>query len=92
MQDPRWSQLKQNLLCRGWTWRDNALYAPHETMWFTTSSDPDIVNFRDRMTAAAEAAAGYVEQGNDQTQVVERQELRDDLVSLVAALDEMLEN
>ena len=38
MQDARWSQLKQSLLDRGWTWRDETLHAPHDTMSFTTST------------------------------------------------------
>jgi hypothetical protein len=87
MQDPRWSQLKQNLLERGWTWRDDTLYAPHETMWFKTSVErPNFANFRDRMSIAAEATGAYHEPSVDQLH------LHDDLVSLVEALDEMLQN
>jgi hypothetical protein len=87
MQDARWSQLKQSLLDRGWTWRDEALYAPHHTMWFTTSrAHPDLALFRERMTLAAEATSVYVERSLDQAQ------LHEDLVSLVAALDDLLDN
>jgi hypothetical protein len=82
MQDPRWFQLKHNLLERGWTWREDTLYAPHETMWFKTSVEhPDFANFRDRMSMAAEA-----------TDRVDQVHLHDDLVSLVEALDDMLAN
>lgn len=87
MQDARWSRLKQHLLDRGWTWRDETLYAPHETMWFQTSTaDPDYALFRDRMSIAAETTSAYVEQSVDQA------ELHADLVSLVEALDDVLED
>jgi len=87
MQDARWSQLKQHLIDRGWTWRDETLYAPHETMWFTQSSEhPNMASFRDRMTMAAEATSAYVDASVDQAS------LHEDLVSLVAALDEVLAN
>jgi hypothetical protein len=87
MHDPRWAHLKQNLLERGWTWRDDTLYAPHETMWFKTSAEqPNFASFRDRMSMAAEASEAYVHESVDQ------QHLHHDLVSLVAALDDMLGN
>jgi hypothetical protein len=87
MQDARWSQLKQILLEDGWIWREDTLYAPHETMWFQTSSDnPDFAQFRDRMSAAAEATSGNIDIDIDQAA------LHADLVSLVAALDAVLEN
>jgi hypothetical protein len=87
MQDARWSQLKQYLLERGWTSRNDALYAPHETMWFATSTaNPDLALFRDRMSLAADATSEYV------TRSVEQADLHDDLVSLVGALDDVLEN
>ncbi len=87
MQDARWSFLKQLLIDNGWVWRDDTLYAPHETMWFQTSSDnPDFAQFRDRMTIAADATAGNVDLDIDQAA------LHADLVSLVEALDAVLEN
>lgn len=87
MQDPRWSDLKHNLLVRGWTWRDDMLYAPHETMWFKTSvENPNFANFRDRMSIAAEETEAHAARSVDQMH------LHDDLVSLVEALDEMLQN
>lgn len=87
MQDPRWLQLKQLLVDNGWVWRDDTLYAPHETMWFQTSSDnPNFAQFRDRMTIAADATAGTAELDVDQAA------LHADLVSLVAALDAVLDN
>jgi hypothetical protein len=87
MQDAYWSRLKRTLLERGWTSRDESLYAPHETMWFTTSTaQPNLALFRERMTLAAEAAAEYVDKSPDQA------ELHEDLVSLVGALDELLDN
>ncbi len=80
MQDPRWSQLQQSLLERGWVWRDDALYAPHATLWFTISTDePDVAMFRD---ATSEPGARDIDQAA----------LRADLVSLVAALDAVLAN
>jgi hypothetical protein len=87
MQDAQWAQLKRSLLGRGWTWRDDTLYAPHETMWFSTSSDhPNFAQFRDRMTMAVESTAEFVSASPDQA------ELHEDLVSLVGALDELLDN
>jgi len=77
MQDVRWPLLKRLLVDDGWVWRENTLYAPHETMWFTTSSDsPDYAEFRDRMTETLER--------------VDQSDLHDDLVSLVSALDTVL--
>jgi hypothetical protein len=87
MQDARWLQLRQYLVDRGWTWRDETLYAPHETMWFQTSTaHPDLAVFRDRMSLAAESTSAYTEDSVDQAA------LHEDLVSLVAALDDVLEN
>lgn len=85
MQDARWSQLKQRLIDSGWVWREDTLYAPHETMWFTTSSEnPDFAQFRDRMTMARDATADNIDIDIDQAA------LHADLVSLVAALDDVL--
>jgi hypothetical protein len=87
MQDARWSQLKQYLLDQGWVWREDALYAPHDTMWFTTSTtNPNFAQFRDRMTIARDATSENVEVGVDQAA------LHEDLRSLVAALDAVLDN
>ncbi len=35
MLDMRWTQLRQILVGAGWVWRDDTLFAPNETMWFT---------------------------------------------------------
>ena len=86
MQDPRWTELKQRLLESGWVWREDTLYAPHETMWFQTSSEnPDFAQFRDRMTLARDATSGNIDIDIDQAA------LHADLVSLVNALDDLLE-
>jgi hypothetical protein len=86
MQDPRWAHLKQRLLDSGWVWREETLYAPHETMWFQTSSDnPDFAQFRDRMSIARDATSDNVDIDVDQAA------LHSDLVSLVRALDDVLE-
>jgi hypothetical protein len=85
MVDARWTQLRRILVDSGWVWRDDTLYAPHETMWFTVSSDqPNFAQFRDRMTEAANATDG---DHSDVDQVA----LHADLVSLVAALDAVLD-
>ena len=85
MQDPRWSQLKARLLDSGWVWREDTLYAPHETMWFQTSSEnPGVAQFRDRMTIARDATS-------DAQIEVDQVALQADLVSLVRALDDVLE-
>jgi hypothetical protein len=95
MQDVRWLQLRRSLLDRGWRWRANTLYAPHETMWFTTTDDQaSVTAFRDQVTMAAdadaeaeaEAEAAYVALD------VDRAALQQDLVSLVEALDDVLDN
>ncbi len=85
MLDARWTELKERLIDNGWVWRDDTLYAPHETMWFQTSSDnPDFAQFRDRMTIARDATSGNIDLDLDQAA------LHEDLVSLVAALDDVL--
>jgi len=87
MQDARWSQLKQILVHSGWVWREDTLYAPRETMWFqTNSANPDFAMFRDRMSLAADATSQNIDLEIDQTA------LHSDLVSLVQALDAVLEN
>jgi hypothetical protein len=86
MMDARWSQLRQILVHAGWVWRDDTLYAPHETLWFTTSSDgPNFAQFRDCMTEAATTNPDELELAIDQDA------LRADLASLVAALDAVLD-
>ena len=87
MQDARWSQLKEILIHNGWVWREDTLYAPRETMWFQTSSaNPDFAMFRDRMSLAADQTSHNIELDVDQAA------LHADLVSLVDALDAVLEN
>lgn len=82
-------RLKDCLLDRGWTSRDDVLYAPHATMWFSrTSEDSDayLSAFRDHIRSAAEASAEYV------ALHTEHAELHDALVSLADALDEVFQN
>lgn len=87
MQDARWSQLKQYLVDQGWVWRDDTLIAPRETMWFKTSRDnPNFAQFRDRMTLARDATTANTDIDIDQ------HALHEDLVTLVAALDAVLDN
>jgi hypothetical protein len=87
MEDPRWPLLKQCLIERGWTAQDDTLYAPHDTLWFTMDTEqPNFAAFRDRMSLSVEGTAAYVDRSVDQAHVHE------DLVSLVAALDEVLQN
>jgi hypothetical protein len=77
MQDVRWPLLKRLLVEDGWTWREETLYAPRETMWFTTSArTPNYAEFRDRMSETLEE--------------VNQRDLHADLVSLVSALDTVL--
>ena len=86
MMDARWPTLKQILIEAGWVWRDNTLYAPHETMWFTMNADePNMATFRDRMSEIAEAAERHADVDIDHAA------LHEDLVSLVAALDVILD-
>jgi hypothetical protein len=77
MQDVRWPLLKRILISDGWVWRNDTLYAPHETMWFTTSTEsPNVAEFKDRMSETCES--------------VDQVDLHADLVSLVSALDAVL--
>lgn len=77
MQDVRWPFLKRLLVADGWTWREETLYAPRQTMWFTTSAQtPNYAEFRDRMSETLED--------------VDQVDLHADLVSLVSALDTVL--
>ncbi len=90
MIDGRWLQLKEILVGEGWQWRDDTLVSPHETMWFTTRADrPDHALFRNAMTEAAAAAAADAAQPDA---TVDQHDLHADLVSLVAALDAILDN
>lgn len=87
MSDARWLRLQDCLLDRGWTSRDDALCAPHATMWFSRTSDAaNLTAFRDQIYKAARASAAYIDLD------VEHAALHLDLVSLVDALDEVLQN
>ena len=90
MMDARWLQLREILVGEGWVWREDTLVSPHETMWFTTSTErPDHAQFRNAMSEAVAASASDC-QAPDAT--VDQIALHKDLVSLVAALDAILEN
>ena len=85
--ESNWSRLRQILLGAGWEWREDALHSPNDTMWFSPNTDnPDHASFRDKMSEAMTAASGD-SQGGDGFQVA----LHEDLVSLVAALDVLLD-
>lgn len=85
MQDVQWSQLTQRLLYRGWRCRDNTLFAPRETMWFTLALENlNLEAFRERMSRAVAATSLYEMEGGEQADVYA------DLVSLIGALDEVL--
>jgi hypothetical protein len=86
MEDLQWSLLRKCLLDRGWTVRDDTLYAPHETLWFIDAPHPNLVAFRDQVSVGAERVGTYVQTHVDRTDVHE------DLVSLVHALDDVLQN
>lgn len=86
MHDVHWHRLKDRLLDRGWTAQDDALHAPHDTMWFSRSSDrANLAAFRHQIHEAAKASAAYVDVDADHAA------LHLDLVSLVDALDEVLD-
>jgi len=90
MMDARWLQLREILVGEGWQWRDHELVSPHETMSFSTSTaHPDHAQFRDAMTSAVAAAAGDCATPGAG---VDQHALHADLVSLVAALDSILDN
>ncbi len=81
-----WARLRQILVGAGWEWREDALYSPHDTMWFSPSSNPNHASFRDAMSEAMQAAETDAISG-DGFQVA----LHADLVSLVGALDALLD-
>lgn len=85
--ESNWARLRQILVGAGWEWREDALYSPNETMWFSPNADnPDHACLRDKMTEALVAAQSDAASG-DRFQVA----LHEDLVSLVAALDVLLD-
>jgi hypothetical protein len=87
MQDARWTRLKDCLIDRGWRARDDAFYAPHATMWFSRNSgQANLTAFRDQISRAAAASAQYIDRD------VDHAALHLDLVSLVDALDEVMQN
>ncbi len=86
MQSARWSHLKHQLLDRGWIWRDEALHAPHHTLWVVAMADePNLESLRRRMVLAAEEA------GDHASYSACHAALHDDLVSLIDALDDVIE-
>jgi hypothetical protein len=86
MEDFRWLRLQDTLLNRGWSWHDDALYAPHDTLWFSRKSgDASLAVFGEHMRQAAQASAEYIDVDPEHAQ------LHHDLVSLVEAIDEVLE-
>ena len=93
MPDVRWLRLKDCLLDRGWTSRDDALVAPRETMRFSRISDCSVASdnaelsaLRDQIRSAADTSAECI------ALHAEHAELHDDLVSLADALDEVFQN
>jgi len=93
MPDVCWSRLKDCLLDRGWTARDDVMVAPRETMRFSRiedrsdgSDNAELSAFRDQIRSAADTSAEYIALN------AEHAELHDDLVSLADALDEVFQN
>ncbi|HEX3476566.1 MAG TPA: hypothetical protein VHT91_16185 [Kofleriaceae bacterium] len=93
MPDARWVRLKDCLLDRGWTAREEVLYAPRERMRFSRISDCsddsdnlELSAFRDQIRSAADTSAECI------ALEPEHAELHDDLVSLADALDEVFQN
>jgi hypothetical protein len=77
MHDVHWPLLERILVDDGWVWRDDTLYAPHATLWFTTrNGPPERAEFGDALT--------------DAPADVDKVHLHADLSSLVAALDQLL--
>ncbi|MBC7975897.1 MAG: hypothetical protein H7138_13070 [Myxococcales bacterium] len=79
-------QLTHQLLERGWIWHDDALHAPHHTLWVAAMSDePNLESLRQRTVLAAEEA------GDHASYSAGHAALHDDLVSLIDALDDVIE-
>jgi hypothetical protein len=82
MDAPQWSLLRQCLLDRGWTARNDSLYAPHQTLWFIDADQADLVSFRANATLGPESDGPPGDRGD----------VNADLISLVQALDAALES
>jgi hypothetical protein len=85
MDAPQWSMLRQCLLDRGWTPRNDSLYAPHETLWFIDADQADLVSFRASIGLAAASDSAHAAP-------VDHDNVHQDLLSLVQALDAALES
>lgn len=89
MLDDRWTELREKLVEAGWVCRDDTLFAPHHTLWFSPSSRArDLVVFRERLSVHCDYARRAVEE--DGADADEYRELLEDLVSLIAAVDRVL--
>ncbi len=87
MHDVRWPLLERILVDDGWVWRDDTLYAPHATLWFTIRSDtPAHAPGATRRAEYAEFGDAFTETPSD----VDKVHLHAELTSLVAALDQVL--
>jgi hypothetical protein len=75
--DVRWPLLERILVDDGWVWRDDTLYAPNATLWFT---------IRHGTTGRAELGDALT----GATAAVDHVQLHADLISLVSALDQVL--
>jgi hypothetical protein len=84
MDAPQWCLLRQCLLERGWTPRNDSLYAPHETLWFIDGDQADLVSFRACSSLDPESDGAHVR--------ADRGNVHADLISLVQALDAALES
>ena len=86
-----WGDLLDALAAVGWTWQDGLRYAPNGTIWFGADAfDPDLHGFRGRMRCRQDRICQFRESCNPRDHVP-TDEAREDMESLLAALDRLLD-
>lgn len=84
---PQKHSLFSLLELNGWTWRDDIIYAPRETMWLTRDEPwvGDVVEFYERMVGRRSRINGNQDRWDTSSAFA-------DVDSLVAALEKMQPN
>lgn len=88
VQDQEVRALFAGLEAKGWSWEDDVLMAPHQSIWFTREEPwmGDLEDFRQRMQARLKRIEG----NRDNYEVeADYQGVWDDTAGLVEVLDDM---
>jgi len=89
--EPQRKELLAGLEARGWTWRDEFIYAPHATMWLSGSLPwvGDLPEFHERMSGRLQrnmqAGGMYEEEADHQNLVADTKGLVDTLTDMLSA-------